>query len=292
MYSGGIGSFIAAHRVKEKHGLNNLTLLFTDTLMEDSDLYRFLVEGACLIYNVPMTLDLSWLNEHDSWSQEYLTKRAVRLKELRVQLLEVLPNFVWLLDGRNPWEVFFSERFLGSSQKDICSRTLKRVLAKKYVKANYDPRDIMIYLGHSWEEKHRIIKAENSWAPYTIECPGAWMPYFLEPDREEWLKSIGIRIPYLYTLGFAHNNCGGFCVRAGQGHFKNLLEQLPDRYDFHMEMEDQFRSNINKDVTIMRHNLKKVRSNLTMAELKQKVTDNDLTELEVLDTGGCGCFTG
>jgi 3'-phosphoadenosine 5'-phosphosulfate sulfotransferase (PAPS reductase)/FAD synthetase len=46
MFSGGIGSWAAAKRVAERHGTSTLTLLFTDTLIEDADLYRFLVDAA------------------------------------------------------------------------------------------------------------------------------------------------------------------------------------------------------------------------------------------------------
>lgn len=43
MFSGGIGSFCAAERVKSALTTGDkLTLLFTDTKMEDEDLYRFL----------------------------------------------------------------------------------------------------------------------------------------------------------------------------------------------------------------------------------------------------------
>lgn len=41
-YSGGVGSWAVAKRVIARHGAENTTLLFTDTLIEDSDLYRFL----------------------------------------------------------------------------------------------------------------------------------------------------------------------------------------------------------------------------------------------------------
>ena len=46
MFSGGAGSWMTAKRVAEKHGTDNLILLFADTLIEDEDLYRFLDEAA------------------------------------------------------------------------------------------------------------------------------------------------------------------------------------------------------------------------------------------------------
>ena len=50
MFSGGAGSWAAAKRVAERHGTADLTLLFTDTLMEDEDLYRFLHEAAAAVF--------------------------------------------------------------------------------------------------------------------------------------------------------------------------------------------------------------------------------------------------
>ena len=45
-YSGGLCSWATAKRVVEKHGKENVLLLFTDTLIEDEDLYRFISETA------------------------------------------------------------------------------------------------------------------------------------------------------------------------------------------------------------------------------------------------------
>lgn len=46
-YSGGLGSFATAWRVYEKLGsMDNITLLFTDTLIESNDLYRFIIETS------------------------------------------------------------------------------------------------------------------------------------------------------------------------------------------------------------------------------------------------------
>lgn len=54
MYSGGIGGYGAAKRVVDRHGAADLTLLFTDVLMEDDDLHRFLDETSRLIFrNMP-----------------------------------------------------------------------------------------------------------------------------------------------------------------------------------------------------------------------------------------------
>lgn len=41
-------------------------------------------------------------------------------------------------------------------------------------------------------------------------------PYLSKVDMLEVLKADGIEPPRLYAMGFAHNNCGGFCCRAGR----------------------------------------------------------------------------
>ncbi len=54
MFSGGVGSWLAARRVADAHGTDGLVLLFADTLMEDEDLHRFLDDAARNI-GVPVT---------------------------------------------------------------------------------------------------------------------------------------------------------------------------------------------------------------------------------------------
>ena len=86
MYSGGVGSWCAAKRVAAEHGVDGMTLLFADTLVEDDDLHRFLDESAA---NVGAPL-------------------------VRVQ------------DGRTPFEVFHYTRFLGKARMAKCSHVLKQ----------------------------------------------------------------------------------------------------------------------------------------------------------------------
>ncbi|WP_313639585.1 hypothetical protein [Paenibacillus sp.] len=57
-FSGGVGSMTAAVRDAEANGFEDLLLLFTDTLIEDRDLYRFMIESAAFIYGLPKPIDL------------------------------------------------------------------------------------------------------------------------------------------------------------------------------------------------------------------------------------------
>ena len=92
-YSGGIGSAITAQMVVDKYGAENTVLLFSDTNMEDPDLYRFNKDVSNLL-QVPITR---------------------------------------IADGRTPWEVFEDVKFIGNSRIDPCSQILKRELIKKWI---------------------------------------------------------------------------------------------------------------------------------------------------------------
>lgn len=84
-FSGGLGSWMAAKRVAAKYGTDNLYLVFTDTRMEDPDLYRFLDEAAA----------------------------------------NVGGQLIKLADGRTPWQVFKDKRFMGNTRTAHCSQELK-----------------------------------------------------------------------------------------------------------------------------------------------------------------------
>lgn len=54
----------------------------------------------------------------------------------------------------------------------------------------------------------------------------------------------GIRKPRLYGMGFVHNNCGGMCVRAGQGQFAMPLDKRPALYMKHEAKNETVRKEI------------------------------------------------
>jgi hypothetical protein len=251
MFSGGVGSWAAARRVRMKHGAQDMTLLFTDTLMEDEDLYRFIHEAADDI-GVPLTR---------------------------------------IAEGRTPWQVFNDVRFLGNSKMDPCSRILKREMVDNWLTANCDPTDTTVYVGIDWTEEHRYIRLAKikAVAGWRYEAPLCEAPF---QDKKDWfsdLELIGIEIPRLYKLGFAHNNCGGFCIKAGHGHYANLLEKLPERYAYHEQKEQDIRAYLGADVSMMSDrrgdNKKKP---LTLRDLRIKIESGG--KIDKYAIGGCGCF--
>ena len=291
-YSGGLGSYATAVRVIEKHGTDNLYLLFTDTLIEDNDLYRFIIETAGNFFNVESSKIEVLLEKVKKLTNTEVNmgKRKVELEELRILSNKLIPQMIWLSDGIDPWDIFFEQRFLGNSRIAQCSSILKQKMSRKYVFEHFNEQDTILYLGIDWTEEHRTKAPKKNWKPYPVEFPMCEEPLANKIDIVKKLEAIGIETPRLYTLGFEHNNCGSFCVRAGQGHFANLLETNRDLFLYHENKEQDIIKHIGKDVSILRKMRKGVRYNYTLRELRLDIEGGHKEEVDMMDIGGCGCF--
>lgn len=105
------------------------------------------------------------------------------------------------------------------------------------------------------------------------------------------LKQDGIRKPRLYDMGFAHNNCGGFCVRAGQGHFINLLQNKRSLYLFHEQKELDMQEYLGRtDVSILTREVKGDEEKLTLRQLREEWESGLGNQIDLNDLDGCGCF--
>lgn len=264
-FSGGVGSWAAAKRAVERYGASNVTLLFADTLIEDEDLYRFLDEAV-----------------------ENIGAELVRIA-----------------DGRTPWEVFRDVKFIGNTRVDPCSLVLKRDLLRAHIEANFDPADTVVVLGIDWTEEHRFTAAVPRWEPWTLWAPMCDEPLIDKPDVLTWLLEEGIEPPRLYAMGFPHNNCGGFCVKAGQAQFKLLLDTMPERFLGHEREEEATRVHIGKNVSVLRDRSKKgiaeyeaefgpitgqkdKTAPLTLRKFRERL-GVDTSDYDAEEWGGCGC---
>lgn len=99
----------------------------------------------------------------------------------------------------------------------------------------------------------------------------------------------GVEPPRLYAQGFAHANCGGFCIKGGQGQFATLLRHNPGRYRYHERREQELREHLDADVAILRDRTGgKVRP-LTLREFRERAERQpELVDFD--EWGGCGCM--
>lgn len=209
-FSGGLSSFSVADWVKTNYPNDNIVLYFTDTLWENYDLYRFIDEAA------------------DKLELPMLTHSA----------------------GLNPLELMYEKKLVFNSMIGDCSKLLKMRVAADFLKKGKKPpiekwrnkqylkddnfiTDAMLYFGIGFEEMHRMGPIIKNWQPFKVKMP--LIDNII--DNEKVLKKYSIRRPILYDLGFAHNNCNGRCVKAGQGHYKNLKQKMPGVFRDIMEQE-------------------------------------------------------
>lgn len=230
-----------------EQGAQHITLLFADTRMEDDDLYRFLRDSE-RYFNLPITR---------------------------------------IAEGRTPWEIFRAERFLGNPRIDPCSRILKRRLLMDWCTAHCDPDHTTLVYGLSWEERHRATRHSARMAPWVCRFPLCEKPWMTKTQLLDALEQLGIPMPRLYRLGFAHNNCGGACVKAGQAQWARLWETMPARYLWHERHEEALRQELG-EVSILRDRRGGTTRTLTLRQFRQQY----LTGVLPIDQdawGGCGC---
>lgn len=250
MTSGGVGSFIELMNCVSEYGRENVISLFSDTKMEDEDLYRFLDD--CI--------------KHAGC------------------------KFVKLEDGRDVWQVFQDVKFIGNSRIDPCSRVLKRDLLNKWVRDNYKANECVIHFGIDYSEKHRLERVQKLQAPY--ECRSILVEKQVMMTVEEkfkYCRDFGIEPPRLYAMGFSHNNCGGFCVKAGLAQFKLLLEKMPDRYEWHVQREKETKEKNPKAKPFLRKIENGQYKYMWLDEYREFLKSNGLTGEQQFDFGGCGC---
>lgn len=251
-FSGGIGSWAVARRIADRHGVDDLVLLFADVKTEDDDLYRFNRDAA---------------------------------EDIGIPLVVVS-------DGRTPQQVLRDNRWLGSSRIAPCSHLLKQRMCRQWLKANTDPAETVLYVGIDWSEIHRLPAIQRNWAPWNVEAPLTQPPYRDKYQLIHEAKNRGLTPPRLYGMGFPHNNCGGACVRAGQAQWAHLLREFPERFASWEEFENEMRIELGDVAILRDRRggetrplpLSKLREMIESRERQQPALDID-------DWGGCGCMT-
>ncbi|WP_419879438.1 hypothetical protein [Brevibacillus centrosporus] len=209
-FSGGKSSFSVADWVKTNYPSDNIVLYFTDTLWENFDLYRFIYEASDKL-QLPMLIHSAGLNPVELMFERKLVFNSMIGDCSKVLKMRVAADF--LKKGQRP--------------------AIEKWRNKQYLKADDFVTEATLYFGIGFEEMHRQGAIVKNWRPFKVEMP--LIDHIIYHD--EVLKRHQIRQPTLYDLGFSHNNCNGRCVKAGQGHYRNLKQKMPDVFGKIMEQE-------------------------------------------------------
>lgn len=253
-----------------------MTLIFADTQMEDEDLYRFLGEAVANVLEWPTPPPIKVLRE-----------LAAKIGEAKISPEGCAGEFVMIADGRDPWEVMRDHNCIAKPRMDMCSQELKRDLLDKWREENTDAETCTVHFGMDWTECYRLERVSELLAPWKCASYATTeRPILAKPKMLEWLRREGIRPPRLYEMGFPHNNCGGFCIKAGQAHFAHLLRMMPDRYRYHEGKEEEMRQRVG-DYSILRDRTGGTTKTLTLRQLRERIEAQG--EFDAFEWGGCGC---
>jgi hypothetical protein len=306
LYSGGQGSFRAAMVDRAQHPGEQQRLVFTDTLYEDADTYRFLIESAAHVfgrrlnwtvdaarapdYRVPPQTPLEEYRGNDEWRGW--------LADLRERTALAIPELIWLAEGRDPWEIFRDRRYLGNSRIDPCSEMLKRKFFERWRDANCDAAADTFAIGIGDWEKHRFDNGEGRGVGPRMAAEG-WFyhaPLIGDVDAHPSLffapvEQLGVRPARNYGLGYAHDNCGGMCIKAGQAHWQNRNTKQPERYDYDAMMERKLRAYLGADVAILTDRRNRDKKPMTLDQFKARLRRRpDLLFDYEPGESGCGCM--
>jgi hypothetical protein len=134
MSSGGLSSFAAGVRAVGRFSAARVTMLLTDTTIEDADCYRFLYETADVL--------------------------GVRLATVA--------------DGREPWDVADDEGFIPNSRVPLCSRRLKHEPGQRWLTEHAPDALVVLGIGWHEQHRAPDIAAghlpRETWFPM-IEPP-------------------------------------------------------------------------------------------------------------------------
>ncbi len=208
-----------------------------------------------------------------------------RFKDECVDFLKC--ELVTITEGRTPFEIFKDVRFMGNSMVDPCSKLLKRDPLIKWFKKNYQPEDAHMHLGIDYSEEHRLVNVQKRMSPYIYRST------LVEDGRivhKGFSEQFGIKRPRLYDWKLGHNNCGGFCIKAGLGHYKALYEANPKRYlEFEAKEADVYDS-IGSIHPFLKKTKNKELFRLTLKQYREEYLDTNLVSQEdSQEFGGGGC---
>lgn len=197
-------------------------------------------------------------------------------------------EIITLTDGRTPWDVYIDKRWIGNSRTAHCSTELKTKPVKAWLDANAAPDDPLV-LGMDMSELDRIERAQSRWDRPVISLLVERKIY--RPEFDLILNRHGIKKPRLYGMGYEHNNCGGFCCKAGLVQFERLYRTDPKRYEYHEKEMDRAMDSIGPTAKpFLRKVNNGVTEYLTLKQLREHF-ENGTAELPMFDASGCGCFT-
>lgn len=206
-------------------------IVFMDTLFEDEDNYRFMSE----------------------WESHFGA------------------NIIHLAEGRNPYEVSNNHHLIPNSRVAPCTFELKIQLFRKYLQSL--DGETTVYIGYDFSELHRCEPTRKNYESlgYKVDFPLLWKPIETRRYTDVFKSDYGIEPPQMYRLGYTHANCGGRCVKQGQGDWIRTLINFPERFAAIESWESEMRKNpVNANYALLKSQTLEGKRALPLTELRER----------------------
>lgn len=168
-------------------------------------------------------------------------------------------------------------------------RVLSRSFEDRIERCTLDGTFVRVVLGMDIiQDCDRLFRAEQYWKPFKVWFPLAEKPFVNKEGIINELKLQNVSAPRLYAEGFEHNNCGGFCVKAGMGQMAHLYKRIPERFLYHEQQELKFQEFIGEEVTILSQTVNGQRSNLSLRELRERIENGE--DFSFSKGSACACL--
>lgn len=195
---------------------------------------------------------------------------------------------VRLCSGKTPVQLQVENKFVFNSRVALCSKELKSKVFNQWLKENYTPEECILFMGIDWSEQHRCEAITKNYMPYKVEYPLCEEMLYKQEYFNE-LKNDGIELPRLYKIGLTHNNCGGRCVKAGIGHWLQLLDKDRNRFIEAENDELALQRIIGNGYTHLKRKGKPYSLHQLRMDKEKQFTIFDFEECN--DFGACSCFS-
>lgn len=253
-FSTGLSSAITTERVLTRFGKDKTVVVFMDTKFEDDDNYRFMADCK------------------KRWGIE----------------------IVVLAEGRNPYEVSRAQRVIPNSRISPCTFRLKIEVFRRWLKTQ--EKSSTIHIGYDFTEMHRMEATQKNYESlgFVVDFPLMWKPYefrkYSEVVRSDW----GIEPPRMYEMGYTHANCGGTCVKQGQGDWIRTLINFPDRFYKAEKWETEMRqlSEKHSHWAILKSQTPDGSIPLTLTELRERYENKQTGTLFEMDSSSACVVCG
>ena len=252
-FSTGASSAVAAKRALDRYGKENVEIVFSDTLIEDDDNYRFLDD-----------------------MEKFLGVPIIRLSV-----------------GLSPFELSKKFRIIPNSLFAPCTFHLKIKPMQDYVKdLQTKGYEVVMLIGMNLSDakptatkpEGRLAAPRKNWGELNVavDYPCLWDK--ADKDAVATVTSWGIKPPRMYEQGYTHANCGGRCVKQGQKDWRRTIELHPDRFQETKEWETEMMTYIGDGKrAIMKHTVKGVTSSYPLSEFEKDHNENYKTNPKVGD---------